>query len=111
MDKHVAVDCLSPEVARGILTDCLEHGNIIQSRHFREELGAEGLCFEDAWHVMRSGTITEPGEQDPKTGEWTYKVEGYETGEKYLVIVFTFKQVDTALLVTVYSLESRRRIV
>lgn len=109
MGKRVTVDCLTPDVARGVLSDCLAHGNVIQSRHFREELRHEDLTFEDVWHVMRSGRVIDSPEMDQKSGEWKYKVEGYEPGEKWLVIVFSFKQVDTILLITVYSVESYRR--
>lgn len=107
--KRTLVDCLPSELAQGVLRDCLEDGNVIQSRHFRDELRQEDLSFEDAWHVMRSGRIVDAGENDIKSGEWKYKVEGYEPGDKWLVIVFSFKQINTVLLITVYSVESRRR--
>lgn len=109
MSKAKVLEGLSVDVARGILRDCLEDGVIIQGRHFRDELSAESLCFEDIWYVMRSGCITDAPEVDIKSGEWKYKVEGYEPGSKWLVVVFSFKQIDTVFLITVYSVESRRR--
>jgi hypothetical protein len=44
-----------------------------------------------------------------KTGEWEYWIEGYESGGKWLVIVFSFKALDAAFLLTVFSDRSRSR--
>ena len=109
MEKQTGVECLSAEVARGVLTDCLEDGNIVQGRHFRDELAKEGLSFEDAWYVLRAGRIIDSPEFDIKSGEWKYIVEGYEPEDKWLAIVFSLKQIDMVFLITVYSVESRRR--
>ncbi len=79
------------------------------TRHFREELANESITFEDAWIVLRSGSIYDEPEQDIKTGEWKYRVEGYEPDGKWMAIVLTFKRTDRALLITIFSIESRRR--
>jgi len=109
MAKAKIAEGLSNEIAKGVLADCLEDGVIIQGRHFRDEMAAEGLCFEDIWYVLRCGKIADAAELDIKTGEWKYKVEGYEPGSRWLAVVFSFKQIDTVFLITVYSVESRRR--
>jgi len=44
-----------------------------------------------------------------KTAEWKYRVEGHEPGGKWVVVVFCFKTVERALLITVFSVESRRK--
>ena len=103
------MDCLAPAVAQGVLQDCLEDGRIIPTKHFREELSNEGLNLEDALYVLRTGQIYDPGEQDMKTGKWKYSVEGYETDGKWIKIIFSFISVDTALLITIFSIRSRRR--
>ncbi len=72
-------------------------------------MAAENLTFEDVLFVMRSGAVVDAGEQDIKYGEWKYKIEGYEPGGKWLVVAFSFKRVDTVFLITVYSIETRRR--
>lgn len=59
--------------------------------------------------MMRSGSVIDPGERDIRSGEWKYRVEGYEPGSKWIVVVFSFKKIDTVFLITVYSVESRRR--
>jgi hypothetical protein len=110
MEKKIAVECLSPAVAQGVLQDCLEDGNIVPTKHFRDELLNEGLTFADAMYVLRIGQIYDPGEPDIKTGEWKYTVEGHETDGKWIKIVFSFRSIDTAILITIFSIESRRRI-
>lgn len=107
--KRILIDCLSQEIARGVLRDCLEDGNLIQGKHFRDELAAENLTIEDVLHVMRAGSVKDPPELDDKYREWKYKVEGYEPGGKWLVVAFSFKQIETVFLITIYSVESLRR--
>ncbi len=92
-----------------LLHYCLDEGEIVPGRHFRDELRKEGLTFEDAWVVLQCGQIYEPAEEDIKTGESKYRVEGHEPGGKWLAIVFSFKTIERAFLITVFSVESRRR--
>jgi hypothetical protein len=107
-----------PTMLIGVMTvteacDLLHHclsseGQVIPGPHFRVELESEGLTIPDAWAVLRGGRINDPPEHDIKTGEWKYKVEGQEPEGKWLVIVFSFKAIDTAFLITIYSIASRR---
>ena len=103
------VEFLRLQDALALLHHCLEAGRIIPTRHFRDELANEGLAFEDAWGVLRSGAIYEAPDQDPRTGEWKYRVEGHEPGGKWLAVVVCFKTPDTAALVTVFSVEAKGR--
>jgi len=93
-------------IARDALRDCLGgQGQVKPSKHFLDELAAEKLTITDAWHVLRQGVIVNAPEEDIKTGEWKYRIEG-KTPEGVLIgIVFCFKQVNYALLITVFSLE------
>jgi hypothetical protein len=93
-----------------MLRDCLGgHGNIVPGKHFLEELRNEGLTLQDAWLVLRSGCIRNPPEHDIKTGEWKYTVEGYTADGIGLAIVFSFKHVDRAYLITVFSIATKKR--
>jgi hypothetical protein len=87
----------------------LEVGEVVPTKHFREELANESITFEDAWIVLRSGSIYDQPEQDIKTGEWKYRVEGYEPDGRWMAIVLAFKSTERALLITIFSIESRRR--
>jgi uncharacterized DUF497 family protein len=84
-------------------------GEIVPSRHFRDELANENLDFEDAWNVLKTGIIYDPGEDDVRTGETKYRVEGHEPGGKYLVIAFSFKSVSRAFLITIFSIREKAR--
>ena len=63
----------------------------------------------DAWTVLKFGNIYSPPEQNLKTGEWKYRVEGYEPDGKWIVVVFCFKTVNKIFLITVFSVKSRSK--
>lgn len=110
MAKPVMLGTLQEAI--DLLHFCLEgDGEVIPSRHFRDELVNEKLTFEDAWMVLTRGRIYNPAEPDVKTGEWKYSVEGYESGGKWLVIVFSFKTISRVCLITIFSVGERRRCV
>src|SRR5437870_238180 len=103
------MDAISRQEAEDLVRHCLEEGEVIPGWHFREELAREGVLFEDAWVVLRTGHVYNKAEPDPKMGEWEYQIEGYEPGGRWLVIVLNFKTVDRTSLVTVFSVGSRRK--
>jgi hypothetical protein len=110
MDKKRVLAGLATGEAEDLLHYCLgPDGDVIPGKHFLQELEAEDLDLTDAWLVLRTGHIFSEAEVDIKTGEHKYTVEGYETAGKYLAIVFSFKEVDLAFLITVFSIESLRR--
>jgi hypothetical protein len=91
-----------------MLRDCLgSGGRVIPGKHFRDELRAENLTVPDAMCVLRTGCIFNPPEFDVKFGEWKYTIEGRLPDGKQIAIVFSFKQVGTAYLITVFSIEAR----
>ena len=100
----------SPVEATKLLRHCLNDGQVIPSRHFREELKNEDLELLDAYQVLKQGRIYDAPEPDIKTGEWKYRIEGNETGGKWLAIVFTLKTEDSALLITVFSVKIQGKI-
>ena len=95
--------------ARRQLQECLEFGKVVLTRHFRDELSNERIPFDDAWSILRRGNIYDPPEQDSNTDEWKYRIEGHEPGGKWIVIVFWFKNTDTAFLITIFSVSAKRR--
>lgn len=104
------VAVLKTAEATDLLHFCLcESGSIRRGSHFTQALVDEGLTLPDAWHVLRSGCIYEEPEQDIKTREWKYKVEGHTPDGIWLVIVFCFKEIDSAFLITVFSVSAKRR--
>lgn len=71
--------------------------------HFLEELSHEGLEFEDALAVLNAGAIYSPPEVDIRTGDWKWRMEGREPGGQWIAIIFAFKSVDSAVLITIFS--------
>jgi len=61
--------------------------------------------------MMKSGAIYSPPESDFKTGDWKYKVEGYTPDGIWLVIVFCLREVNRAVLITVWSDARKRKVV
>lgn len=106
---QVAVERLSRPDAIKLHRGCVQKGNIIPGRHFRDELEKEGLNLQDAVRVLKTGNIFLEPESDTKTGDWKYRIEGTEVDGKWLAIVFCFKTKDTAFLITVFSVEARRK--
>jgi hypothetical protein len=110
MEKKKILAGLSIQDAEDLLHYCLgPDGEVVPGKHFLEELNNEQLELSDAWFVLRTGHIFSDPEPDIKTAESKYTVEGHETGGKYIAIVFSFKEVDLAFLITVFSIESLRR--
>ena len=77
--------------------------------HFKRALEDEKIGITDAWQVMRAGRIYDAPEPDIKTAEWKYRVEGHTPDGAWLVIVFCFKALNRAFLITAFSVEKRRR--
>jgi hypothetical protein len=102
----MAMTAVRTDIAQDMLRGCLEDGTVIPGRHFRDELKNENLTLPAAWHVLRSGVIYKPPELNVGTGDWKYSVEGSEPDGKWLVIVFCFRAVDTAYLITVFSVRT-----
>ncbi len=88
---------------------CLEHGEVVLTKHFRDELANEAVSIQDAHDVLRLGIIYDEPEQDSKTDEWKYRIEGYEPGGKWMAIVFTFKTLKRVNLITIFSIRALRR--
>ena len=82
---------------------------MIPGDHFQDELAKEGIEFVDVYPVLRTGRIYEEPEPDIRTGEWKYRIEGHEPGGGWLCIVFKFLEEDSTFLITVWSVEHRRK--
>jgi hypothetical protein len=107
MSRHPdaeTVPCQSRHGAEKMLRECLDHGEVVQSRHFKVELAAERLTFQDAVIVLNKGHIFNEPEQDIRTGEWKYRIEGQEPDGKTLAIVFSFKTTKRTWLITIFSI-------
>lgn len=95
--------------AEDLLHYCMDQGEVTWGPHFSTALRHEKLVMIDALEVLKRGRIYSPAEEDIKTGEWKYRVEGYEPDGKWLAILFSFKKMDRAFLITVFSVRARSK--
>jgi uncharacterized DUF497 family protein len=101
------IPCMPKIEAASQLRWCLEHGSVVPTWHFREEMAKENITLQDAHTVLRRGIIFDPPEENMKTGEWKYRIEGHEPGGKWMVIVFCFKSTEQVDLITIFSVQAR----
>jgi len=90
--------------AATLIGHIFDQGRIIYGKHFRDELAADHLDIADAFHVLQHGRIYSEPEQDIKTGEWKYRIEGVTSSAKRIAIIFCFKSEQDAFLITVFGL-------
>ena len=100
----MVVKCLTCSQATDQLRQCLSVGKVILGKHFREELANEGLQILDAYHVLQRGRVFQQPEQDIRTGEWKYRMEGTAPEGESLAIVFCFRDENTGFLITIFSI-------
>ncbi len=103
------VDRLSRPEAVKLLRECVRTDKVIPGKHFRDELANGSLILPDALRALKTGNIFQEPECDAKSGDWKYRVEGREVDGKWLAIVFCFRATDTAFLITVFSVEVKRK--
>ena len=59
-----------------LLRRCIESGEVVPSKHFREELAADNLTMQEALTIVRSGAIYYPAEPDIRTGDGNIASKG-----------------------------------
>lgn len=103
------VQCIRQHEATDLVRHCLENGKITPGKHFRDKLVIEGMTFVEAWGVLRTGQIYDPAEQNMKTGEWVYRMQGYTPGGKWVVIALCFRSLDETFLITMFTVKTRKK--
>ena len=94
------IACKTTQEATDLIRFCVKRGAIAYGKHFREE-----LTLTDAYHLLINGNVFMSPEEDLRTGEWKYRIEGREPDGKKLAIVFCFKENERGFLITIFSLE------
>jgi hypothetical protein len=100
---------LTAQEAKNLVRLCLEDGVVTWGPHFRKALADETFAIEDVYDVLQHGTIYDAPEPDIRTGEWKYTVEGHIEDGQWVKVVFCFKAEDKTFLITVFTVERRRR--
>jgi hypothetical protein len=86
---------LSKDDACRQVRDCVVRGDVILTRHFRDELQNEGLAVADAFYVLQHGSVLNEPEFNPRYQEWNYRMEGIEPDGQPLAIIFGFTADET----------------
>ena len=81
--------------ATDLIRFCVKRGAIAYGKH----------SLADAYHLLINGNVFMAPEEDLRTGEWKYRIEGREPDGKKLAIVFCFKENERGFLITIFSLE------
>lgn len=90
--------------AKDLLLECLgEDGELILGKEFLAEVEKEDLTFPDVLHVLKLGDIVEPADENPKTGEWEYRIEGEGPDGDRLTMVFCFRAINRVFLISLLS--------
>lgn len=76
------------------------------TKHFRDELRAEGLAVADAFYVLQRGRVFNEPEFNPRYQSWNYRMEGNEPDGQRMAIVFGFIEDETGLLITIFSIKA-----
>lgn len=97
---------LSKEEAGRLIREAVEQGDIVLTKHFRDELRAEGLTVPDAFYVLQRGYVFSEPEFNPRYQEWNYRMEGTEPDGKLVAIIFGFTEDEAGLLITIFSVKS-----
>src|SRR5437764_10476 len=84
---------------------CLDDGEVIPTKHFRDKLEELGLSMVEAMYVLRRGLILNEAEFDVRHQEWNYRIEGTEPDGEHVAIVFAFIEDASGLLITIFSIE------
>src|SRR5205085_7153273 len=95
---------LSREDACRQVRDCVVRGDVILTKHFRDELQNEGLAVADAFYVLQHGSVFSEPEFSPRYQEWNYRMEGVEPDGQSVAIIFGFTSDETGLLITIFSI-------
>ena len=84
---------------------CLDDGEVIPTKHFRDKLEELSLSMVEAMYVLRRGLILNEAEFDLRRQHWNYRIEGTEPDGEHLAIVFAFIEDTSGLLITIFSIE------
>ncbi len=88
--------------AEALLRKCVDSGTVILTKHAIDEMAADMISRAELYTVLRNGHIYMEPEQDIKTAEWKYRVEGTAAGQS-IAAVFKFREINQAIVITVFE--------
>lgn len=103
--RDTAPERLSRDDAVRLVRRCLEDGEIILTKHFRDKLEFLGVSMVEARYILQHGVIWNEPEFDLRHRQWNYRIEGTEPDGQHLAVVFAFVEESSSLLITIFSVE------
>jgi citrate synthase len=88
------------EKAKSIISEIVEDGTLILSRHAKERMAERGYTLQDVIHILLHGEIVKK-EYKEKTQNWTYRVQGYDLENDEGTIVVAIIKRMSAIVITV----------
>ena len=77
----------------------LAKSGVVFSSHVKQRMTERGFQARDVLHVIESGAIYSEPEVHPRTGRWTYKVEGKTLDGERLHIFIDIKETDNCVVI------------
>ena len=95
---------LSPVEAKRKIQEIAQVGNVITTRHCREESMPDAhVDMNDVLHVLKTGEIKRDPEWDDENQVWKYRVEGYALDKDELTVITVIVEKEYYLrIVTVF---------
>lgn len=87
---------LTPPAARKLIRSIVAAGNVVFTRHARDEMAKDALTEDDIMNTLRGGWV-EPGEWE--NGSWRYRVCTHR-----IVAVVAFRSESEQVVVTAWRL-------
>lgn len=70
--------------------------------HYEQERDKENLTDQDTRHAIAHGNVYDEPEPHPKTGNWTYRIEGPVLDGRNVIVVLAFESEKHITLLTVF---------
>lgn len=77
-------------------------GNIIPTKHFKNQIKKRNISMQDVILVVKNGTIKRKAEKDLITSSWKYRVEGQSIDGEDTAIIISIEDEETSTLVTAF---------
>jgi hypothetical protein len=77
-------------------------GRVVATGHYQRERDNESLTDSDTIYAVNHGNIFDPPEPHPKTGNWTYRIEGPVLDGRKVIVVVAFESETVMTLLTIF---------
>lgn len=94
--------CLGKQEAAALVRQCLDSGEIVIGPHAQKAMVDDALDIEDLYKVLKAGVIYDEPEQDIRTSDWKYRMEGKINRGDLLAVIFCLRSTKRGFVITVF---------